>query len=107
MYCKNCNSLIPDGATFCANCGTSVDSTNNNPSYANMNNNYSKSIDNPSHAAGLASCCFPVVGLVLYFLWKDEKPNSARLVCYWMLGGTIAWVIFYILFFILGFIGSM
>jgi hypothetical protein len=65
------------------------------------------SIDNPSHLAGVVSCCFPIVGLILYFLWKDEKPNSAKLICKWMIGGIVAWVIFYLLFFILGMAASV
>lgn len=66
-----------------------------------------KSLDNPSHLTGAVSCCFPVVGLILYFLWKDEKPQSASLICKWMIGGTVAWVILYVLCFVVGFIGNL
>lgn len=90
MYCKNCGKEIDDNAYVCVHCGVKV------------NNEDDKKIDNPSNLAGAVSCCFPIVGLILYFLWKDEKPNSAKLICKWMIGGIIVWVIIYILFFMLG-----
>lgn len=103
MYCKNCGSQIADNGTSCANCGNTVDSNSNYYSDTYRSDNFNKPpIDNPSHLAGIASCCFPLLGLILYFLWKDEKPNSASLVCKWMIGGIVAWVLFYILFFMIG-----
>lgn len=27
---------------------------------------------------GLLGCCIPVVGLVLFLVWRDEKPKTAR-----------------------------
>lgn len=97
MFCKNCGQQIDDNAAVCIHCG--VATGNNMPSKSTL--------DNPSHLAGIASCCFPVVGIILYFLWKDEKPQSASLVCKWMIGGIIIWVIFYVLAFVLGMLGSL
>ena len=28
MYCNKCGSIVPEGSTFCQNCGTSVNQTN-------------------------------------------------------------------------------
>lgn len=94
MFCPNCGKEINDNAVVCIHCGASTNSKKTNL------------VDNPSHLAGAVSCCFPVVGLILYFLWKDEKPESASLVCKWMIGGIIAWVIIYVLFFIIGLAGA-
>ncbi|GKX67973.1 zinc ribbon domain-containing protein [Inconstantimicrobium mannanitabidum] len=98
MYCKNCGQEIDDNAAVCIHCGAATDNR------GGLNKN---SIDNPSHAAGVVSCCFPIVGLILYFLWKDEKPNSASLVCKWTIGGVIAWVLLYVIFFALGLLGAV
>ena len=27
---------------------------------------------------GLLGCCIPVVGLVLFLVWRDEKPKTAK-----------------------------
>ncbi len=95
MYCKNCGQQVNDNVNSCPYCGTQTGQCGQGK------------VDNPSHLAGIASCCFPVVGLILYFIWKDEKPKSAKLVCYWMIGGIVAWVVFYLLALVLGVIGSM
>lgn len=97
MFCHNCGKEIDNNAVICIHCGVS---TGNSQNPINSNN------DNPSNLAGIASCCFPIVGLVLYFLWKDEKPNSAKLICNWMIGGLVAWAAFYFFFFVIGMLGA-
>lgn len=95
MFCKNCGQEIDDNADVCIHCGVAT------------GNNTFIGVDNPSHLAGVASCCFPIVGIILYFMWKDEKPQSARLICKWMIGGIVAWVAFYILTFALSVVGHL
>ena len=36
----------------------------------------------------LISCCIPLVGLVLYFVWKDSKPQASKDVCQFALIGV-------------------
>lgn len=94
MFCKNCGKQIDNNAAICIYCGVS---TENNGSSLN-------GIDNPSHLPGIAGCCFPLVGIILYFMWKDEKPKSASLVIKWTLAGiAIGFIgsIIYIIFIIL------
>ncbi|MEG1256559.1 zinc-ribbon domain-containing protein [Clostridium sp.] len=95
MYCKNCGRQIDSNAEICPLCGVRVKEAE------------STVVDNPSHFAGVASCCFPIVGLILYFIWRGEKPKSAKVVCYWMLGGIAAWVVFYIVCIFIGISDSM
>jgi uncharacterized membrane protein len=97
MFCKNCGQEIDDNADVCIHCGIAT----------SKNGSAKNALDNPSHLAGVASCCFPVVGIILYFMWKDEKPQSAGLVCKWMIGGVIVWVVFYIMAFLFGILGSL
>lgn len=35
----------------------------------------------------IASCCFPLLGAILYFVWKDSKPEAAKDVCKFALIG--------------------
>lgn len=83
MYCSNCGKEISPCADMCIYCGCAVKKLQN---------------DDPSFLLGSAACCFPVVGIILYFLWKDEKPRSSNLVCKCALAGFIIPFIIYILF---------
>lgn len=109
MYCSKCGKSIPDNSAFCPECGNVAGSTSQQPLNFNQNSNgYSQPIitDVPNTLANIASCCFPVVGLVLYLVWKDTKPQSASSVCKWTIGGLVAGVVIYIAAFVLGILGA-
>ncbi len=118
MHCSKCGAQQNDDAKFCSNCGNNFNSeatSFNQPNqfagstnYSNFNSTNFNSQpmnpkDNPSNFAGVVSCCFPIVGLILYFLWRDEKPNSSKRICYWMIGGIVAYVVIYIIFLVMAF----
>ena len=43
---------------------------------------YDDTVENPNDRGGflwgLLGCCIPVVGLVLFLVWRDEKPKTAK-----------------------------
>ena len=43
----------------------------------------------PRSLAKAVSCCFPIVGLILYFVWQNERPRAAKAVCQWAVLGVI------------------
>lgn len=96
MFCTNCGKEISDMAEICPSCGVRV-----------KNINKASKVDVPSTGLNLIACCFPIVGIVLYFVWKDEKPNSAKSVCHWAIGGVVLTVILYILSAVLGVLSSI
>ena len=64
-YCKNCGAPIDDRAVICPSCGVAQDS---NPPV----------VDNGGFGWGLLGCCLPIVGLILFLVWKDQKPKTAK-----------------------------
>ncbi|SET11887.1 zinc ribbon domain-containing protein [Anaerobranca gottschalkii] len=88
-YCKYCGKEVESHAFVCVHCG------------GKLKEEKPTTVDNPSHLAGIVSCCFPIVGVILYFLWREEKPESAKLVCHWMLAGLGIWFLFYLYGFLL------
>jgi uncharacterized membrane protein YvbJ len=113
MYCSRCGAEQSGNSKFCNNCGLKFtndsnvyddsnqfgDSSNYSSFSSNINSSSTNPVDNPSDLAGVASCCFPVVGLILYFLWREEKPRSAKRVCNWMIAGAAVYVLLYLIFF--------
>ena len=37
-----------------------------------------KPVDNGGFGWGVLGCCLPIVGLILFLVWKDTKPKSAK-----------------------------
>lgn len=64
-FCKNCGREIDDQAVICPGCGVSQQTS---PAV----------VDNGGFGWGLLGCCIPIVGLVLFLVWKDTKPNTAK-----------------------------
>ncbi len=68
----------------------------------NQNNTTTPSTDNGGFLWGLLGCCVPIVGLVLFLVWKDQKPKTAKAAGIGALVCVIVCLIFYILMFALG-----
>ncbi|MGL4849047.1 MAG: zinc-ribbon domain-containing protein [Clostridium sp.] len=92
MYCKNCGKEIDDKAVVCIHCGvpTKIEAAN----------------DNGGFGWGLLGCCIPIVGLILFLVWKDSKPKTGKAAGIGALVGVIIIVVFYALIFGLGILGS-
>ena len=97
-YCQNCGSSTNEKQELCTNCGSRL---------ILKRGVHTSASDDPSGLVKLAACCFPIVGLILYFVWKDEKPRSAKAVCKWALIGFFAGIILYILAFAIGIMSEL
>ncbi len=57
--------------------------------------------DNGGFLWGLLGCCIPVVGLILFLVWKDQKPKTAKAAGIGALVSVILSVVFYIIYFVI------
>ena len=88
-FCKNCGAQIDDRAVICPNCGVPQD---NKPPV----------VDNGSFGWGLLGCCIPLVGLILFLIWKDQKPKTSKAAGIGALVGVILMILYYILIAVVG-----
>ena len=65
MYCRHCGQEIDDQTVICPHCGVTTQAT-------------TPVIDNGGIGWGFLGCCIPIVGLVLWLVWKDTKPKTAK-----------------------------
>ena len=65
-------------------------------------NNNNQVVDNGGFLWGLLGCCIPLVGLILFLVWKDQKPKTSKAAGIGALVAVIAYVVFYVLMFVLG-----
>ncbi len=90
MYCKNCGQQIDDNAFVCPHCGVAqryVPQVQPIP-------------DSGGFGWALLGFLIPIVGLVLYLVWKDTKPMTARSAGKGALAAVIVGVVLYVLTFI-------
>lgn len=109
-FCKNCGVEINEGTAFCPNCGTKQDNVNvasqpqngvnvtPQPQYTSQ----PQVVDNGGFGWGLLGCCIPIVGLVLFLVWKDNKPNTAKAAGVGAIVGVVLCVIYYLIVTCLG-----
>ena len=88
-FCRNCGNAIDDSSVVCPHCGVAV---NNTPAVQ----------DNGGFGWGLLGFCIPIVGLILFLVWKDTKPRTSKAAGKGALISVIACVVLYVLALVLG-----
>lgn len=93
MKCNNCGFNNEMGVNFCSNCGSPLNNnqfnhdiddnlninTNTNSQYDNVEPvYYEESKDSGSFWWGVLGFFFPLIGIILYFVWKNERPMTAK-----------------------------
>ena len=96
-FCVNCGGELKDNQDVCLHCGVSV-----------KKQNALDIKDDGGFLWGLLGFLVPVAGLIIYLLWKDEKPLTAKAAGIGALAylgmGLVAFVFYIVFIFIL--IGS-
>ena len=98
MYCTNCGKKLNDDFKICPYCGTkcfdisldksyidklnttNIEKTDYSSIFTNVNYKKNKTNINDNVEISCKIICFfiPIVGLILYILWMNERPNSAQ-----------------------------
>lgn len=94
-YCANCGKEIDENAFACPHCGVAVSSNSSAVSATEDTGNW---------GWGVLGCCIPIVGLILYLVWKDSKPLSSKRAGIGALIGVAAYILFYVLMFLFVFL---
>ncbi|MDE6912344.1 MAG: hypothetical protein K2P35_01435 [Lachnospiraceae bacterium] len=58
-------------------------------------------VDKGGFLWGLLGCCIPIVGLILFLVWKDTKPKTAKAAGIGALVCVVLAVIYYIIMFVI------
>ena len=91
MYCKNCGKEIDDNAVVCPHCGV-----------IQKEELVQNTVDNGGFLWGLLGCCIPIVGLILFLVWRDTKPKTSRAAGIGALVGVICVAVYYIVIIVIG-----
>jgi len=91
-YCTNCGNKVDNNAFVCTRCGAKLKD--------DVSIQASNSIDNGGFAWSVLGFFVPLAGLILYLVWKNEKPKTAKSAG----KGALAYLIFYIIIVLIAFI---
>ena len=92
MYCNNCGKEIDDKAFVCIHCGVKIKTIIQD--------------DEPIGGLGVLCFFFPVVGLILYLVWQENKPVKSKGAGKSALWGFCSGMALYILVIIIGAIAA-
>lgn len=69
-YCTKCGAEIDNEAVICPKCGV--------PQPGKQAHVASNSKDVGGFGWGLLGFCVPIIGLILYLVWKDTQPLNGK-----------------------------
>jgi uncharacterized membrane protein YvbJ len=78
IYCCKCGAPNLETEQFCENCGTRLHISSDVTVRQNGVNK-----DVPIFVYNMLSFVLPLVGLLLYFRWKDKMPSRAHSIISW------------------------
>lgn len=89
-YCTNCGNQCDPKAVICVKCGKQFPPAEKVPA----------ADDKPSGGLKFLCFLFPIIGLVLYLVYMNDRPVSAKAYGKMALIGFIVEIVLYVLFFI-------
>lgn len=100
--CKKCGMKnIPDDNKYCPNCGSFLEG----PCPENSRPYSSNSKDQSSLGWGVLGFFFPLIGLILFLVWRTELPLRAKSVGKGALISAIISIVVMVIYFVM--IGSL
>jgi len=97
-FCTNCGNKVEGNAYVCTHCGVKLNN--------DVQSSVSDSHDNGGFGWSVLGFFVPLVGLILYLVWKNERPKTAKAAGKGALTYVIVYVIIMIIAFVIGFIGG-
>lgn len=87
----HCGKKVSEQAEICIHCGVRIKKITEE--------------DKPNWIVNtITLCCLPLLGLVMYFVWKDEKPIAAKSALTFFFITISIIILFYVFIFFLGII---
>jgi len=74
-FCGNCGNKVNENENFCPRCGIGLNTSNEYNTYSNQTSIVN---DDGGIGWGVLGYFIPLVGLILYFVWKNERPKTAK-----------------------------
>lgn len=91
-YCSKCGAQMDEGASFCPKCGS--DQRSSNPYQSPRPRPPADPNDSGSFGWAILGFLVPLVGLILFLVWIQTRPKSAKMAGLGALFNVIVSVVF-------------
>ena len=98
MYCEKCGSKNEMTSEFCTNCGNKLNKEFSNTTIINSEE------EKNTFGWGVLGFFVPIAGLILFIIWKKDRPKASKSAGIWALVSVVARVLSSILIILIGFI---
>ena len=104
IQCKECGATVSDLAESCPKCGAPIAKKpsveQQQPAYPPTQPAYQTvdPLDTPNTGLNVLSFFFPIIGLILYFVYRDQTPNKAKDFAKYACIGFAVFLLFYFIF---------
>ncbi len=88
-YCQHCGKELADDSVYCPECGGFNGEPGQQVYQSGQQANTNNTTDKDSAGFNVLSFFFPIVGLILYLVWKEQYPIKAKGCGKWALIGFI------------------
>ncbi len=103
MFCKNCGGKVDENDYICQHCGARISDGKTCLYEYKKRDNSVKEDDSSSLGFAILSFFFPFIGLILWLVWRDDRPLRAHSCAKGALLGFIVSVICSLLAFIISY----
>ncbi len=93
MYCSQCGSKVDDNALFCPYCGARLVPRQANPLQVQ---------EEGCIAWSILGFFLPLVGVILYIMWIETRPNTAKSVGKGIMSFVVVMFLLIIIFLVAG-----
>ncbi len=103
-YCNHCGEKVNPGQEFCFNCGAELNKQgqqSQQPGQYYQKPSNTQSQDTGSLGWGILGFCIPLAGLILWIVWKADRPRDAKSAGVGALISVLITAFMYIIYFIL------
>jgi uncharacterized membrane protein YvbJ len=102
-YCNHCGQKVNQGQEFCFNCGAEINKQqgqSQQPGQYYQKPSNTQSQDTGSLGWGILGFCIPLAGLILWIVWKADRPRDAKRAGVGALISVLVTALIYIIYFI-------
>ena len=97
MECPKCGTQNADGVQFCTNCGANLQTQGAVEPTPAARQQTNPAQEESVGALGILFFCIPLIGAIMYFVWKDDKPKKSKQACTLAIWGVVVGIIFQVI----------